>query len=75
MIQSTKGPQLAMISIPWQEYDTPMSPADALMHGTVFCNLAQNYTPIASMQPAQNMNMMGQMNMMQMQNMNMQKKR
>ena len=44
MIQKTE--QLGMISVPWQQYTTPMSPADALRCGTVFCELSQPYTPI-----------------------------
>ncbi len=43
---------LAMISVPWQEYTAPMTPAEALRSGTVFCELNQPYTPIACNQPA-----------------------
>ena len=90
MIQ-TANVALAMISVPWQEYITPMAPAEALMHGTVFSNLAQTYVPTImppvssqaavptqNAQKAQNMqgmNAMSNMNPMQMQNMGMQKKR
>ena len=82
---------LAMISVPWQEYVAPMPPADALMHGTVFSNLAQTYTPTVmpptnmqsavpvqnsqNMQTMQGMNAISNMNPMQMPNMGMQKKR
>ena len=88
MVQTANAQQLAMISVPWQEYVTPMAPAEALIHGTVFANLKQTYVPdmIApvntqsaapahTMQPMQNMNSMTNMTAMQMQNMSMQKKR
>ncbi len=89
MIQTANA--LAMISVPWQEYTTPMPPAEALVRGTVFSNLAQTYVPTimppASMQSAvpvqnmqnmqtmQGMNAMPNMNSMQITNMGMQKKR
>ena len=87
MIQTVKHQALAMISVPWQEYVTPMAPADALLYGTVFSNLAQTYTPVSgiensncmqnmhSMQMTQNVTHANTMNAMQMPNMNMQKKR
>ena len=84
MIQTAQPQALAMISVPWQEYITPMSPAESLSHGTVFSNLAQTYTPTILPQPAaptqmppmmQGMNAMSNMNAMQMPNMGMQKKR
>lgn len=89
MMQSTRAEQLAMISVPWQEYMTPMAPAEALQRGTVFSNLAQTYIPVtvapANMQTAttaqqtpqsmQTMNNMPNMNSMQMQTMGMPKKR
>ncbi len=89
MIQTANGQQLAMISVPWQEYVTPMMPAEALVNGTVFSNLNQTYVPTIfppvstqsavpvqnTMPSTQNMNSMPNMNTMQMQNMNMQKKR
>lgn len=82
MIQTANGQQLAMISVPWQEYVTPMAPAEALMRGTVFSNLAQTYVPTIlppvstqSAVPIQNMQPMQNMNTMQVQNMGMQKKR
>lgn len=89
MIQTAKGQRLAMISVPWQEYVTPMMPAEALINGTVFSNLNQTYvpsimppistqsaTPVQNTMPSmQNMNSMSNMNPMQMQNMSMQKKR
>ena len=84
MIQTAQPQTLAMISVPWQEYITPMSPAESLSRGTVFSNLAQTYTPTVlpqSVTPAQmppmmqGMNAMSNMNTMQMPNMGMQKKR
>ena len=84
MIQTTQPQALAMISVPWQEYITPMSPAESLSRGTVFSNLAQTYVPTimppVSTQSAtptmmQGMNAMSNMNAMQMPNMGMQKKR
>ena len=84
MIQTTQPQALAMISVPWQEYITPMSPAESLSRGTVFSNLAQTYVPTimppVSTQSApptmmQGMNAMSNMNTMQMPNMGMQKKR
>lgn len=88
MMQTAQNPQLAMISVPWQEYMTPMAPAEALMYGTVFADLKQTYlpntmapvcaqsaAPAHTMQPMQNMNGMTNMTTMQMQPMNMQKKR
>jgi hypothetical protein len=84
MIQTTQPQALAMISVPWQEYITPMSPAESLSRGTVFSNLAQTYVPTimppVSSQSAdptmmQGMNAMSNMNTMQMPNMGMQKKR
>ena len=88
MIQTARHPQLAMISVPWQEYVTPMAPAEALSCGTVFSNLVQGYTPttlspnnmqsaapVQNVQNMQGMNTMPNMNTMQMQNMGMQKKR
>ncbi len=88
MIQTARQQQLAMISVPWQEYMTPTAPAEALQRGTVFSNLAQTYVPTilppASMQSAgsvqnaqnmPNMNGVSNMNTMQMQTMGMQKKR
>ena len=84
MIQTAQPQALAMISVPWQEYITPMSPAESLSRGTVFSNLAQTYTPTILPQPAaptqmppmmQGMNAMSNMNAMQMPNMGMQKKR
>ena len=84
MIQTTQPQALAMISVPWQEYITPMSPAESLSRGTVFSNLAQTYVP-TSMPPVssqsaaptmmQGMNAMSNMNTMPMPNMGMQKKR
>lgn len=55
MIQQPKQQQLAMISVPWQEYETPMMPAEALLYGTVFPSLARTYTPVNMQQPAQGM--------------------
>ena len=84
MIQTAQAQTLAMISVPWQEYITPMSPAESLSRGTVFSNLAQTYVPTimppVSTQSAtptmmQGMNAMSNMNTMQMPNMGMQKKR
>jgi hypothetical protein len=84
MIQTTQPQALAMISVPWQEYITPMSPAESLSRGTVFSNLAQTYVPTimppVSAQSAaptmmQGMNAMSNMNTMQMPKMGMQKKR
>jgi len=82
MMQTANGPKLAMISVPWQEYVTPMAPAEALMYGTAFANLKETYVPTImppvssqSAVPVQNMNGMTNMTTMQMQNMNMQKKR
>ncbi|MBQ5706664.1 MAG: spore coat associated protein CotJA [Peptococcaceae bacterium] len=84
MIQTTQPQALAMISVPWQEYITPMSPAESLSRGTVFSNLAQTYVPTimppVSSQSAdptmmQGMNAMSNMNTMPMPNMGMQKKR
>ena len=84
MIQTTQPQALAMISVPWQEYITPMSPAESLSRGTVFSNLAQTYVPTimpsVSAQSAaptmmQGMNAMSNMNTMPMPNMGMQKKR
>ncbi len=88
MIQTARQQQLAMISVPWQEYVTPMTPAEALQRGTIFSNLAQTYVPTvlppANMQSAvpvqnaqnmPNMNGASNMNTMQMQTMGMQKKR
>lgn len=81
MIQTANGPKLAMISVPWQEYVTPMAPSEALMYGTAFVNLKQTYVPTImppvssqSAVPVQNMNGMTNMTAMQMQSMNMQKK-
>ncbi|MBR4859878.1 MAG: spore coat associated protein CotJA, partial [Alphaproteobacteria bacterium] len=77
MIQTAQPQTLAMISVPWQEYITPMSPAESLSRGTVFSNLAQTYTPTVlpqSVTPAQmppmmqGMNAMSNMNTMQMSN-------
>lgn len=48
-------PQLAMISVPWQEYETPYAPAEALLYGTVFSSLNQPYVPIQFTQNIQNM--------------------
>ena len=53
--------QLAMISVPWQEYTTPMAPAEALRCGSVFCELSQPYTPLACNQPPQNAQMLSNM--------------
>ena len=91
MIPTARTQALAMISVPWQEYVTPMPPAEALERGTVFSNLAQTYVPTTmppigtqsavSVQNAQNMqnmqgfNAMSNMNPMSMPNMGMQKKR
>ena len=84
MIQTTQPQALAMISVPWQEYITPMSPAESLSRGTVFSNLAQTYVPTimppvntqsATPTMMQGMNAMSNMNTMQMPNMGMQKKR
>lgn len=73
MIQPARHQQLAMISVPWQEYVTPMAPAEALMSGTVFSNLAQTYTPStlspACMQAASAQNMQTMQNMQMTQNM------
>ena len=85
MMQSARQQQLAMIFVPWQEYETLMAPAEALLRGTVFCNLAQTYVPImtspvttqvvASAPNMTTMPNMHTMNNMPLQNMNMQKKR
>ena len=88
MIQTAQPQALAMISVPWQEYITPMSPAESLSRGTVFSNLAQTYVPTimppvstqstapTQMSPMmQGMNAMSNMNAMPMPNMGMQKKR
>ena len=83
MMQTANGPRLAMISVPWQEYVTPMAPAEALANGTVFANLNQTYVPTIlppvstqSAVPVQNtMQAMPNMNTIQMQTMGMQKKR
>lgn len=73
MIQSTRAEQLAMISVPWQEYMTPLAPAEALQRGTVFSNLAQTYIPatmfLANTQPSTSMQQNAQ-NMQTMQSMN-----
>lgn len=53
MMQQPKQQQLAMISVPWQAYETPMMPAEALLYGTVFPGLARTYTPVHMQQPAQ----------------------
>ncbi len=54
-----KPERLGMISVPWQQYSTPLAPAEALRAGTVFRELIQPYTPIScsqpAMQPMQNM--------------------
>lgn len=51
-----KTERLGMISVPWQEYTTPLAPAEALCAGTVFSELNQPYTPLACNQsPMQNM--------------------
>lgn len=55
MMQQPKQPQLGMISVPWQEYETPMPPAEALICGTIFPSLVQPYTPVNMQQPAQGM--------------------
>lgn len=47
--------QLAMISVPWQEYETPYAPAEALIYGTVFSGLNQPYVPMQIPQGMQNM--------------------
>ena len=57
-----KTVRLGMISVPWQEYSTPLAPAEALRVGTVFNELNQPYTPVAcsqpTMSPMQNMSTM-----------------
>ena len=85
MISSAGRQQLAMISVPWQEYTTPTDPANALMCGTVFSNLVQ--TPFSmsfaatmpktqTTQPMQHMTHTNVMtNSMPMPHTNMQKKR
>ncbi len=54
-----RAERLGMISVPWQEYTTPLAPAEALRAGTIFSELNQPYTPVACnqpvMQPMQNM--------------------
>lgn len=45
MIQRTE--RLGMISVPWQQYTTPMKTTEALRCGTIFCELSQPYTPIS----------------------------
>ena len=44
-----------MISVPWQEYETPYAPAEALIYGTVFSGLNQPYVPMQIPQGMQNM--------------------
>lgn len=57
MAQKTE--RLGMISVPWQQYSAPLTPAEALCAGTVFRELHQPYTPVSCnhpvMQPMQNM--------------------
>ena len=57
MMQKTE--RLGMISVPWQQYSTPIASAEALRAGTVFRDLIQPYTPVSCnqpvMQPMQNM--------------------
>lgn len=77
-----------LISVPWQEYVTPMAPAEALLYGTVFSNLKETYMPtvlppsnsqsaipVQNKPSMQNPNTMTNLSTMQMQNLTMQKKR
>lgn len=57
-----RAERLGMISVPWQEYTTPLAPAEALCVGTVFSELNQPYTPVTcnqlAMSATQNMSAM-----------------